>query len=108
MSFDFAAAFDDALKAGLGAARPGGKAAEEWVRDTALANKAALEAIAEGVAKGEISRETAEGLLNDRKKVIEAQVAALDAIVTATAQAGVNAFLRSLTGALQTVFKLAI
>ena len=108
MAFDFAAVFQDALKAGLGAARPGGKAAEDWVRDTAHANRVALEAIADGVAKGEISKETAEGLLNDRKKVIEAQVAALDALITAGAQAGVNAFLGSLTAALKTAFKLAL
>ncbi len=108
MAFDFDSVFKTALQAGAAAAHAGGKAAEDWIRETAQANRDALKAIADGVLKGKISQETAEILLNERRKVLDGEAAALDAIVTAAAQAAVNAFLGSLFSAFKSALKLAL
>ena len=44
MAFDFDKIFKDALGAGVAAAKPGGKAAEDWVRESAKANEGTLRA----------------------------------------------------------------
>jgi hypothetical protein len=108
MAFDFNKIFKDALQAGLAAAKPGGQAAQDWVRESAKANAKALEAIAKGIAKKQISRETGSMLLRENGRALESEAAALSAIVKATAQAGVNAFLDTMWRALGTALKLAL
>lgn len=108
MAFDFDKIFSDALSAGLSAAKPGGKAAEEWIRESATANEETLRAIAEGVLKKQISKESATLLLKESASALESEAAALSVIIKATAQAAVNAFLNSLTSALASALKLAL
>lgn len=108
MSFDFAQAFKDAVTAGINAAKPGGKAAEDWVRQSAEANEESFRNIAGGVAAKTISKETAEVLLQESGRALQSEAAALKALLKAAAQAGVNAFLASLFGALKAGLKLAL
>jgi hypothetical protein len=108
MVFDFNAAFQNALQAGLDAARPGGKAAEDWIKESAKANKNTLLAIAEGVKSKDISKETAEILLGESARALESEAAALAVTLKAAAQAAVNAFLGSLFTALKSALKLAL
>jgi hypothetical protein len=108
MAFDFDKAFKDALGAGVTAAKPGGKAAEDWIKESAKANQQSLMAIAEGVASRTISKETAQILLQESAKALESETAALAATLKAAAQAAVNAFLASLFSALKSALKLAL
>jgi hypothetical protein len=108
MAFDFKKAFGAAVNAGITAAKPGGKAAEDWLRETARANQETLLAVAEGVAKKEISKDTAEMLLAESANALRAEAAAVAAIVKATAQAAINAFIDSLYTALKAALKLAL
>jgi hypothetical protein len=108
MAFDFDKIFKDALKAGVTAAKPGGQAAEDWIRESAKANERTLKSIAEGVATKQISKETGSMLLHESGRALESEAAALAVIVKAAAQAAVNAFLNSLTSALSAALKLAL
>jgi len=63
VAFDFDKAFKAALRAGIAAAQPGGKAAEDWLRESARANEESLRAIAQGILKKQISRESGAMLL---------------------------------------------
>ena len=108
MAFDFKGAFSSALKDGVAAAKPGGQAAEDWIREAAKANEATLRSIAEGALHKEISKGTAEHLLRLNASALRSEAAALGAILTATAQAAVNAFLGSLFGSLKAGLKLAL
>jgi hypothetical protein len=108
MAFDFDSIFSDALKAGVTAAKPGGKAAEDWIRESAKANEKTLKAIAQGVLKKQVSKETGSMLLHESARALESEAAALSVLLKATAQAAVNAFLSSLTNALLAAVKLAI
>jgi hypothetical protein len=108
MTFDFKAVFKEALGAGVAAARPGGQAAENWLRDSAKANESALKAIAEGIAARQISRETGAMLLRETARALESEAAALAVGGNGTARTAVNAFLDSLTRALASTLKLAI
>lgn len=108
MAFDFEAIFKDALKAGLDAAKPGGKAAEAWIRESAKANEKTLKAIAQGVASRQISKETGSMLLRESARALESEAAAAAVVIKATAQAAVNAFFNALSSALWSALKLAI
>ena len=108
MALDFDKVFGQALDAGIAAAKPGGKAAEDWLRESAHANEQTLRAIADGVVKEEISRETAEMLLEESARALRSEASALAVIVKATAQAAVNAFIDSLYTALKPALKLAL
>lgn len=108
MAFDFTTAFKDAVQAGVTAAKPGGKAAEDWIKESAKANELTLKAIADGVKSKEISKETAEVLLKEAGRALESEAAALGVILKAAAQAAVNAFLGSLFTALKSALKLAL
>jgi formate dehydrogenase maturation protein FdhE len=107
MAFDFDKIFKEALSAGVTAAKPGGKAAEEWIRESAKANEETLRAIAEGILKNQISKESGEMLLRESARALQSEAAALSVISKATAQAAVNAFLNSLSSALTSALKLA-
>ena len=107
MAFDFKKAFADAMDAGLLAAKPGGEAAEDWIRQSFKANEQTLSAIAEAFAKKEISKETAEMLLSENGNALKAEAAALAVIIKASAQAAVNAFFESLSSAFKSALKLA-
>jgi len=108
MAFDFEEIFKTAVGAGVDAAKPGGEAAKSWMRETADANEESLRAIAEGVATAQISKETGTMLLHESERALQSEAAALRVIVKAAAQAGVNAFLNSLFGALKSALKLAL
>jgi hypothetical protein len=108
MSVDFEAIFKDALKAGVTAAKPGGKAAEDWIRESARANEKSLKAIAEGVLNKKISSETGSMLLRESNRALESEAAALTVILKASAQAAVNAFFGSLTSALSAALNIAL
>lgn len=108
MAFDFDKIFKDALAAGVNAAKPGGKAAEDWIRESAKANRKSLESIAQGVLSKQISKETGSMLLRESTRALESEAAALSVIIKATAQAAVNAFVNSLTSALSAALKLAL
>lgn len=108
MAFDFDRIFKDALSAGVAAARPGGKAAEDWVRESAAANEKTLRAIAEGIQDRQISKESGAMLLRESARALESEAAALVVVIRATAQAAVNAFLNSLFSALRSALKLAL
>lgn len=108
MAFDFDQIFKDALGAGVSASKPGGKAVEDWVRESARANEGTLGAIADGVLKKQISKETAAMLLRESAGALESEAAALAVIIKATAQAAINAFVNSLFNALSSALKLAI
>jgi hypothetical protein len=87
---------------------PGGRAAQDWVRESALANESTLRGIAQGVATKKISRETASMLLQENGRALQSEAAALSVALKATAQAAVNAFLASLGSALSAALKLSI
>jgi len=108
MAFDFSQIFKDAVSAGLSAAKPGGKAAEDWIKQSAKANEDALRAIAEGLATREISKETAQYLLGQNERALRAEAAALKVIVQATAQAAVNGFFDALRTGLLAALKVAL
>lgn len=108
MAFDFDKVFGAALDAGITAAKPGGKAAEDWIRESAKANEQTLRSIAEGVLTKQISKESGEMLLNESGRALKSEAAALAVIIKATAQAAVNAFLDSLFTALKLALKLAL
>jgi hypothetical protein len=108
MAFDFDKIFKDALTAGVTAARAGGKTAEDWLRESAKANEETLRAIAEGILKKQISKETGAMLFRESARALQSEAAALSVIVKATAQAAVNAFLNSLSTALTSALKLAL
>ena len=108
MAFDFDQALAEALQAGLKAAEPGGKVAQAWIRDSARANGDTLAAIAEGVARQQISKETAEMLLRENARALRSEAAALAVMIKAAAQAAANAFVDSLFAALRTALKLAL
>lgn len=108
MAFDFDAIFSDALKAGVAAAKPGGKAAKDWIRESAKANEESLRAIAEGVLHRQISGETGGMLLKESARALQSEAAALSVIVKAAAQAAANAFLDSLFGGLKSALNIAL
>lgn len=108
MALNFDTLFSDALAAGLTAAKPGGKAAEDWLRESAKANEETLRLIAEGIAEGEISKKTGQLLLKENARALESEAAALSVALKASAQAAVNAFLGSLYGALKSALKLVL
>ena len=108
MAFDFDKIFKDALSAGLTAAKPGGKLAEDWVRESAKANEDTLRAIAEGILAKQISKESGAMLFRESARALQSEAAALSVIIKATAQAAVNAFLSSLSSALTSALKLAL
>jgi hypothetical protein len=108
MAFDFNKVFNDALSAGVTAARPGGSMAEDWVRESAKANEDTLRAIAEGILNKQISKESGAMLFRESGRALESEAAALAVIFKATAQAAVNAFLNSLFSALGSALKLAL
>ncbi|WP_411877683.1 hypothetical protein [Polaromonas sp. YR568] len=108
MAFDFTTAFQNALQAGVAAAKPGGKAVEDWIKESAKANEHTLLAIAEGVKSKDISKETAEILLGEAARALDSEAAALAVTLKAAAQAAVNAFLGSLFTALKSALKLAL
>lgn len=107
MALDFGEIFKEALQAGVNAAKPGGKAAEDWIRESAKANEKSLKAIAEGMFKQQISKETGTMLLRESNRALESEAAALTAILKAAAQAAVNAFFGALTSALSKALKIA-
>ncbi len=108
MAFDFDKVFGDALQAGIKAAKPAGKAAEDWVRESARANEDTLRSIAAGVDDKQISKETAEMLLRANARALRSEAAALEVMLAAAAQAGINAFVDSLFSALKSALKLAL
>ncbi|MBT2298984.1 hypothetical protein J7E70_00770 [Variovorax paradoxus] len=108
MALDFDKVFQEALTAGINAAKPGGKMVEDWLRESALANESTLRGIADGVKDKQISRDTASMLLHENGRALESEAAALALVIRATAQAAVNAFLNSLGNALSSALKLAI
>jgi hypothetical protein len=108
MAFDFNKIFGDALTAGTTAAKPGGKMAEDWVRESARANEDTLRAIAEGIKNRQISKESGAMLLRENARALQSEAAALSVILKATAQAAINAFVNSLTSALSTALKIAL
>ncbi len=105
MAFDFDNAFAGALDAGLDAARPGGRAARDWLRESAAANEATLRAIAEGLAAGSLSAASAELLLQESWRAMRSEAATLGLISKASAQAAANAFAHSLSTALAGLLK---
>jgi uncharacterized ferredoxin-like protein len=108
MAFDFDKIFKDALNAGVTAAKPGGKMAEDWVRESAHANEETLRAIADGILKKQISKESGQMLLRENARALQSEAAALAVIIKASAQAAVNAFVSSLSTALSSALKLAL
>lgn len=108
MAFDFDKIFTDALGAGVTAAKPGGAAAENWIRESAKANEATIREIAQGLLNKQISKESGAMLLRESARALESETAALTVIIRATAQAAVNAFLNSLFSALSSALKLAL
>lgn len=76
MAFDFDQIFTDAT--------PGGKTAEDWIKQSAKANEYALWAIAEEFAKSGISMETAQYLLGENERALKAQAAASKVIMPST------------------------
>jgi hypothetical protein len=108
MAFDFGQIFKDALSSGIAAAKPGGKVAEDWIKQSAKANEDALRAIAEGLATGEISKETAQYMFGQNERALRAEAAALKVIVQATAQAAVNGFFDALRAGLLAALKVVL
>ena len=108
MAFDFETAFRAALAAGVEAAKPGGKMAQDWIRQSAAANRDSLRAIAEGVANGQISKETAAILIRESDRALDSEANALAVMIQAAAQAAVNAFIKSLSDALSMALKLPL
>lgn len=108
MAFDLEDVFKAAVTAGITAAKPGGEAAEDWIKAIAKANEKSLKIIAEGMLNGELSKETGAFLLEESKRALESELLALQAILKATAQAAINAFFDSLKGALSTAINVAL
>lgn len=108
MAFNFNKIFQDALEAGILAAKPGGQMVEDWIRESAKANEKSLHSIAKDVLDKQISKETGAMLLRECARALESEAAALQVVLKTTAQAAVNAFMSSLQGALSMALKLAI
>ena len=73
MAFNFEQVLNDALGKGIAVARTGGPQIEDWVRQSVQANRDSLASIAEGVVKKEISKETAEYLLKQNGRALQAE-----------------------------------
>lgn len=108
MAFNFEKIFKDALVAGLTAAKPGGKAAEDWIKKSAKANEDALKTIADEFVRGRISGETAKYLVGQNERALKAEAAALQVILQASAQAAANGFFESLRSGLLAALKAAL
>jgi len=108
MSFDFDAIFSEALASGIRAAEPGGKAAKEWVRECAVANRETLRAIAEALLLRKITKDSAQMLFDENARTMRSEAAALAVIIKASAQAAINAFIESLMGALSSALKITL
>lgn len=100
--------FDKAIQAGLAVAKSGGKVAENWLKKIAAANEHTIEAIANGVAKGDISDETAVMLWQENENTLRSEADALSVVIRAAAQGAINAFLGSLRQGLGAALKIAI
>lgn len=108
MAIDFAQIFKDAVKAGVEAAKPGGKMAEDWIKKSAAANEDALLSIADSLAAGRISTSTARFQFQENEFALKSEASALKVIVKASAQAAVNGFFGSLRSALLSALKVAL
>lgn len=108
MAFDFGDIFKTAVQAGITAAKPGGQLAEDWLRQSAHANRKTLEAIVAGMVARKISKETGAMLFEENRRALDSEAAALKAIIKASAQAALNAFYKSLADALSSALKIAL
>jgi len=105
---DFEAILEAALRAGLGQAKAGGKAAEKWMREMAKAHEGRLEMILRAMSSGEISKETGAVLIRDSADAMRAEAATLTIIARAAAQGAVNAFVATLRSGVSAALKIAI
>src|SRR6266545_322266 len=82
----------DAIKTATGRLQSRGRDAEQYLRDIAGAHKKSLESLLAAFTDGKIDKETLESELADEKRVMKAELLAVEAISKKGAQDAANAF----------------
>jgi hypothetical protein len=82
----------DAVKAATGKLEPRGKEAQEYMRDAAAAHKKSIESLLAAFADGKIDQQTVDSELADEKRILRAELLAVEAIGKKAAQDAANAF----------------
>ena len=90
----------DAVKAATGKLEPRGKEAQEYMRDAAAAHKKSIESLLAAFTDGKIDQATVDAELADEKRILRAELLAVQAIGKKAAQDAANAFFKVLETAL--------
>ena len=90
----------EAVAAATGKLESRGKDAQDYLKETLEAHKQALRSLLAAYADGQIDKETLESELADEKRVLRAELLAMEAMTKAAAQSAVNAFFNVLESAL--------
>jgi hypothetical protein len=99
---NFKDVWKDALAAATGKLKSRGAEAERYLKDAAEAHKQSLESLLAAYTDGKIDRETMESELADEKRILRAELLAVQAITKKGAQDAANAFFDVIEGAVAT------
>ena|SRR5437867_2728665 len=97
---DWKDVWSDAVKAATGKLAPRGKEAERYMRDAAAAHKKSIESLLAAFTDGKIDQATVDSELADEKRILRAELLAVQAIGKKAAQDAANAFFDVLESAL--------
>lgn len=86
----------DAVRAGAQEVQQVTPQAEDFLREITKGHKAALQALAEALARGDIDRATFDDEMDDEAKTLAAELAVIAVVEKAVAQRAVNAFRKAL------------
>jgi hypothetical protein len=89
---DWKEVWSDAIKAATGKLQPRGAEAERYMRDAAAAHKKSLESLLAAFTDGKIDQATVDSELADEKRILRAELLAVEAIGKKAAQDAANAF----------------
>jgi hypothetical protein len=89
---DWKDVWNDAVKAGTGKLKSAGGDAHEYMKDISAAHKKSLASLLAAFTDGKIDQATMEAELEDEKRVLKAELLAVQAIGKKAAQDAANAF----------------
>src|SRR5438128_2004423 len=89
---DWKDVWKEAVAAATGRLESRGRDAQEYLKEAVEAHKQALRSLLAAFAAGKIDKETLDGELADEKRVLRAELLAMQAITKAAAQSAANAF----------------
>ena len=96
MSIDIGAILDGAVGAAANAVRETAPQVEDFLREIGRGHEAAIKAVAEAFASGDIDEDTFKSEMDDEAKTLEAELQAVAVLTKAIAQRAINAFQRAL------------